>query len=71
MDNEEFLKKIELFSGISPKYLKAMGRMCSERRFAEGKYLVRQGEEGVGIFIIVSGRVKVISIWATRKSVAR
>jgi CRP-like cAMP-binding protein len=34
--------------------------MCSERSFKKGDYLVRQGDEGVGMFIIVSGRVKVV-----------
>ena len=60
MTNEDFLKRIDLFSGISSRYLKAIGRMCTEREFSKGENLVTQGEEGVGMFIIVSGRVKIV-----------
>jgi len=60
VEREDFLRKIELFSGVSPRNLKAIAAMCSERSFKRGDYLVRQGDEGVGMFIIVSGRVKVV-----------
>ena len=42
MKREDFLKRAELFSGVSPRYLKAIATMCSERSFKKGDYLVRQ-----------------------------
>ncbi len=60
MDREELLKKVDLFSGLKKKDLKSLAESCVERFFKKGETLVKQGEHGVGLFMIVSGKVKVV-----------
>lgn len=54
-----FLKQVPLFSRLSPGHLRAIAKSCTERSFAGGDIILRQGNPGVGLFIIVSGSVKV------------
>jgi CRP-like cAMP-binding protein len=59
VDAKDFLKQAPLFAGLSPQHLKALGKACTEREFQSGDIIVRQGNPGVGLFIIQSGRVRV------------
>jgi CRP/FNR family transcriptional regulator, cyclic AMP receptor protein len=63
MDHREIvdaLKAVSLFSRLSQKYLTGIARSCVEREFDEGETIIRQGNPGVGLFVIVSGTVKVV-----------
>jgi len=60
MDNEELLKKVGLFSGLKKKALKSLAKFCVERSFKKGDILVKQGDSGLGLYIIVSGKVKIV-----------
>lgn len=60
MEVADFLKKISLFANLTDRNLKRLARACTERSFNPGDYLVRQDDEGVGLFVIISGLVKVI-----------
>jgi len=55
----DFLARVEVFSGLGSRDLKAVAKSCSESAWADGEYLCRQGERGVAAFLIVSGRVAV------------
>jgi CRP-like cAMP-binding protein len=59
MDKEQALAKVGLFESMNPKYLKGIAGICTERTFKPGDYLMKQGEEGIGLFIILSGRVRI------------
>ena len=59
MENDEVLKKVSLFSGLNPRNLKSLAKSCTTRKYKAGETIVKQGEPGVGLFIIVSGKVKV------------
>jgi len=59
MSYETIIGKVELFSALSPKYLKKVAGLCKPRTFKAGEYIVRQGDEGLGLFIITKGRVRV------------
>jgi CRP/FNR family transcriptional regulator, cyclic AMP receptor protein len=59
MDKEQALAKVGLFEGLNPKYLKGLAGIATERSFKPGEYLMRQGESGIGLFIILSGAVRV------------
>lgn len=59
MNTESIIKQVELFAGLSQKNLKQVANLCKTRTFKKDEYLVRQGDEGLGIFIITKGRVKV------------
>jgi CRP-like cAMP-binding protein len=59
MTNQEFLQRVNLFAGLSDRYLKALAKACRERKYHSGEYILRQGEQGIGMYIIVSGAVRV------------
>lgn len=63
MRDQEFvdaLKAVNLFSSLSQKFLNGIAKSCVEREFAADETIVRQGNPGVGLFVIVSGKVKVV-----------
>jgi CRP/FNR family transcriptional regulator, cyclic AMP receptor protein len=59
MDKVQALAKVGLFEGLNPKYLKGLASIATERNFKVDEYLMRQGESGIGLFIILSGKVRV------------
>ena len=63
----EYLKKIPLFSKFSEKELKSIGSLLKEREYKKGEIIVKQGDEGVGLFIIKKGKVKVSKTIASGK----
>ena len=69
MDKEQALAKVGLFESLNPKYIKAIAGICTERKFAAGEYLMKQGESGIGLFIILSGRVRIEKTDASGKEV--
>lgn len=60
MDIPERLKQVPLFSNLSDKNLKRIGKLCKVRNFAVGEAIVHQGDDGVGLFVISSGKVKIV-----------
>ena len=56
----EFLKNVPLFSGLSSRQLKKLANAVVPRSFSAGDEMVKQGEKGVGIFIIISGQADAI-----------
>lgn len=54
------LKKVPLFNGLSERQLKMLSGSFVTRNFADGEEMVKQGEGGVGIFVIVSGKAEAI-----------
>lgn len=54
------MKAVSLFSSLSNRFLNGIAKACTERIFATGDAIVKQGNPGVGLFIIVSGRVKIV-----------
>jgi CRP/FNR family cyclic AMP-dependent transcriptional regulator len=69
MNKEEMLSKVGLFAGLNKKYVKGLAAVCAEREFKKGDYLMKQGEGGVGLFIIVSGSVRVVKADSSGKEV--
>ncbi len=59
MDKDQALAKVSLFEGMNPKHVKGIAGICAERTFKPGEYLMKQGESGIGLFIILSGKVRV------------
>src|SRR3954464_11984962 len=52
---EETLARVPMFSGVKPKELKKLGKRMSERSFNEGDEITREGESGIGFFVIADG----------------
>jgi CRP/FNR family cyclic AMP-dependent transcriptional regulator len=57
---EDFLKRVSIFSGLSDKELKDLARFAQERKYSAGATLFQQGDPGAGLYIIVSGRVRIV-----------
>jgi CRP/FNR family transcriptional regulator, cyclic AMP receptor protein len=57
--HEDALSKVSLFSGLSHKELQELSVNAREREYAPGEALVRQGETGVGLFVVLNGKVRV------------
>ncbi|MFL5667763.1 MAG: cyclic nucleotide-binding domain-containing protein [Chloroflexota bacterium] len=54
------LRRVPLFQQLSPEDLQRIASVAVERWFDEGAALVREGEPGDELFVIVEGRVRVV-----------
>jgi CRP/FNR family cyclic AMP-dependent transcriptional regulator len=53
----EFLAQVPLFSELNRRELRIMARAAIQREYSDGTTIVKQGDTGVGLFMIVRGRV--------------
>ena len=58
--NAEFLKRVSWFEDLDKASLDAIANSAVEQNYQPGQYIMRQGDTGVGAFIIRSGRVDII-----------
>lgn len=56
---DDVLAQVPLFSDLTKRELQVLAANCREREYPSGATLLRQGETGVGLFIITGGRVDV------------
>src|SRR5438128_6780187 len=56
---KDLISKIDFFSGLDDKILKKIADACIMRQFTKNDTIVRQGEMGLGLYLIAKGRVKV------------
>jgi CRP/FNR family transcriptional regulator len=56
---DEFLQTVPLFKGLDKKHRQSIARTVFERQFGSGDVIVREGEVGVGAFMIRKGKVEV------------
>lgn len=56
---EDALAQVPLFQGLTRRELTVLAANAREREYPEGATLLRQGETGVGLFIITAGTVHV------------
>jgi CRP/FNR family transcriptional regulator, cyclic AMP receptor protein len=56
---EDILKHVDLFSGLEKKDLQVLAASCQERKYSAGTTLLKQGDTGVGLYIITSGKVRI------------
>lgn len=54
------LAPVPLFAGISGESMAHLAAVTGEQEFAAGQFVVRQGQVGTGLYLIVSGSVKVM-----------
>ena len=58
--NTEFLKKVSWFEDLDQRSLDAIANAAVEQTYQPGQEIIRQGDTGVGAFIIRSGKVDII-----------
>jgi len=56
---EERLKQLEIFSKLTDKQIRKLGQLCVAKRYPKGEVFIRKGDTGLGMYLIVSGRVEV------------
>jgi CRP/FNR family cyclic AMP-dependent transcriptional regulator len=56
----ELIAGCPLFQGVEADHLAAVGDRATEVEFPAGRVIARQGEIGIGFFIVVDGRVRVV-----------
>ena len=56
---EDVIAQVPLFSDLTQREQQILSANCREREYPAGAALLRQGETGVGLFIITSGKVQV------------
>lgn len=56
----ERLSRIDLFSTLAPDARRALADACPEKMFAAHQVVVRQGAAGSSMFVIVTGRARVV-----------
>jgi CRP/FNR family transcriptional regulator, cyclic AMP receptor protein len=56
---KDLIAKIDFFSGLDDRILKRLGDASIIRQFTKNETIVRQGEMGLGVYVISRGHVKV------------
>jgi CRP-like cAMP-binding protein len=60
MDRVLFLRKVPLFAELPPQDLQPIAAIAEEQAFTDGDAIVRQGDPGDAMHIIVDGDVSVV-----------
>ena len=55
----EYLRKVPIFKGLPARELEFISRSVKERVYEPAAVIVKQGDPGVGFFMIMEGRVDV------------
>jgi CRP-like cAMP-binding protein len=61
MERILFFKRVPLFANLAPADLKQVAAIAQEASFSDGTAIVRQGELGDVMFIVVSGEIRVVN----------
>ena len=57
--NEDALARVDLFSTLDKKDLKALEESCQNRSYSAGSTIISQGDSGVGLYVITQGNVQI------------
>jgi HEAT repeat protein len=71
IDRMMFLRRVPLFSQLDPEDLQRLAAAATERLYAAGEALVREGELGDELIVIVEGGVRVVRSEAAGERVVR
>jgi CRP-like cAMP-binding protein len=55
----DFLRKVPLFEDLDDRSMSAIANAIVEQSYAPGQEIMREGDSGVGAFVIRSGKVEV------------
>lgn len=58
-DRRELLNRVELLGALRPEELDRLASAAQERTFAAGEAVVRQGDQGSSLFVVVEGLLEV------------
>jgi CRP-like cAMP-binding protein len=59
MDIAKRLATISLFQNLAPQYYDELARIVQQQEFEKNQFIFSEGDDGVGFYVIVTGRVKI------------
>ena len=59
MDVEETLRRVRLFQRFQPKQIKSLAKWTTTRIYQPDQVIVAEGQTGLGLYCIQSGKVRV------------
>lgn len=59
---EDTLTNVSLFSSLDKRELQEIARSVQERKYSPGSILVKQGDTGVGLYVITKGQVRITQV---------
>ena len=59
MTKEDTLAHVDLFSTLDKKELQVLAKSCQERSYSAGSTILSQGDSGVGLYVLKSGKVRI------------
>jgi len=62
MDIKKHLSQVDLFNGLSMQQLEEVSSIVSDKTYQKGELIFADGDEGIGFYIVISGRVKVYKV---------
>ncbi len=60
MEPEQLLEQVPIFSGLDRKHIKQLSRIMVPRTFKTGDVIIKEGDQGAGVFVVTSGKVEVV-----------
>ncbi len=54
------LQKVPILSGLNQRQLQSVAKLAYERQYQAGETIVKQGEQGVGMFMVVAGKAEAV-----------
>jgi CRP-like cAMP-binding protein len=59
VDTEQLLARVGLFGSLNKRHLAQLARLATRQQYAPDQVIVRQGDTGLGLYVIASGRAEV------------
>ena len=66
----ESLKGLSLFKRLTARELRELDELLHERSYQQDEVIFDEGDTGLGLFVVVSGRVKIVSSHAALQRLA-
>lgn len=63
----EALAQVPLFQGLDQGQLHKVATIVGDQRYGRGQTIFAEGDEGVGFYVVISGRVKIFKLSADGK----
>lgn len=60
--NEETLAHVDLFATLDKKELQVIAGSCQERTYNAGSTIFTQGDAGVGLYVLKSGKIRLTQV---------
>ena len=59
VDPQAMLRSVPLFSGLNKSQIRTMATTAKERTYRDGETIVKQGDKGIGFYLMLYGRAEV------------